>query len=384
MEDYREIMDYLKPRRDIKASDELRNKVKKAIDRKHRIHTSKKWLVGGISLTAVAALLLFIFIPSGISAKEILRDAIKAFGDSEDLEMVVEVRTPPVENFRYIDSRSEFVTHHIFVSSTDSLLKWRVNKGERIAVGNGNDIHTWIPSLNLGWHMKGHDNENILGYLSSFLNPKKILEIELENCINNKDTEYKVEKKGNDIILTVHTTPQGNFDNPYSLNTSISESENIRKYVIEADSKKLKSASVRIISGNHEIEVLRIASINYDSHNKDIWKLDDNVTFVEFEDNPTGLTGLSAEEAATTILNAFNNWNETILDKVMIHEVSETAFRERFQGAELISIGRSFISGNNNAVFVPYTLKLPDSTIQRHNLALQKTDYGGWIVVGGL
>ena len=99
---------------------------------------------------------------------------------------------------------------------------------------------------------------------------------------------------------------------------------------------------------------------------------------------PSGLIGLSAEEAASTILNAFADWNDSILTKVFIPEVLETAYRERFQGSMIISVGRPFKSGNNNSTFVPYSLKLKDGTIQRHNIALQKTEYGGWIVVGGL
>ena len=384
MEDYNEIIKYLEPSRDIKASDELRKKVRKSIKRDNRIRIARKWLLGGISFSAVAAMFLLVLIPSGVSAKEILWEAIDALRNSENIEMTVEVRTRPVENFRYINVNDDFVTHHIDIESTDSLFRWKVDKGERIAESNGTDIYTWLPSLNLGWHIVGNDKDNILGYLANFLTPRKILEKELENCLSNKNAEYKVVKNGTDIILTVHSSPQGNFDNPYMLNSSIAESETIRRYVIDSDSKRLISASVNVIANNREIEVLKVSSIDYDSQRKEIYKFDPTIRFVEIEMQPTGLIGLSAEEAASTILNAFADWNDSILTKVFIPEVSETAYRERFQGATLISVGRSFKSGNNNSTFVPYSLKLQDGTTQRHNIALQKTEYGGWIVVGGL
>lgn len=72
MDDYKDIKELLRPRRDIKASDELRRKVGKALERDRRNRIARKWLYGGISLTAVAALLLLVIVPSGLSAKEVL------------------------------------------------------------------------------------------------------------------------------------------------------------------------------------------------------------------------------------------------------------------------------------------------------------------------
>lgn len=383
MDKYKEIEELLKPRRDIKASDELRLKVIRAVDRSDRRKEVRKWIFGGISLGAVAAVLILLLIPSGLSAKEILAEAINALG-AEDIEMVVEVRTRPVENFGYIDVKEDFVTHHIFISGSDSLLRWRIDKGERIATGNGTDIYTWMPALKLGWHLSERDCEKTLGYMATLLTPRKILETELYNCIGSKGAEYTVNRSGDDIILTVHDMPQGNFDNLYLLNTSVAESENIRRYVIDADSNRLKSASVSVISGSREIPVLKIISINYGRHRNEICRLDDGIRYVETENQPVGLGGLSAEEAATTILNAFTNWDEAILDKVMMQEVADVAYRKKFCGARLISIGHSFTSGTGNSIFVPYTLELRDGTMQRHNIAMQKTDSGGWVVAGGL
>lgn len=384
MDDYKEIKELLKPRRDIKASDELRLKVIRAVERKNRKRVVRNWVFGGISLSAVATVLLLVFVPSGMSAKEILTEAINALGGTEDIEMIAEVRTRPVENFRYIDVNEDFVTHHIYIADSDSLLRWRIDKGERVATGNGTVIYTWMPALKLGLRLPESEEEKVLGYMATLLTPRKILETELDNCIDGKDGEYTVNKSGNDIILTVHAMPQGNFDNPYLLNSSIAESENIRRYVIDAESKRLKRATVSVIADSREISVLKITSINYGLHRNDICRLADGIRYVETEHGPVGLKGLSAEEAATTILNAFTDWNEAILDKVMMKEVSDVTYKEKFSGSRLISIGHSFTSGTGNSIFVPYTLELKDGTVQRHNIALQKTDSGGWIVVGGL
>ena len=383
MEDYKEIRELLKPRRDIKASDELRRKVRTTLDKKRTNRMLKNWVFGGISLSAVAAVLLLVLIPSGMSAREILSQAIEAMRNYDSIEMVVDVRTRPVENFRYIGLDDEFVTHHIDIVASDSLLNWRIDKGERVALSNGKDIYTWIPSVKLGFHITDTENENVLGYMANLLTPSMILESELQNCISNSDAEYTVSKSESDIVLTVHTAPQGNFENPYLLNSSILESENVRRYVIDVNTKELKSATVSVLSGGREIVVLKVMSINYNDKNN-IFPLPDGIKFVETENLPVGLKGLSAVEAASAILNALSEWNVTILDKVMMHEVSEAAYREQFSGSRLISVGRPFTSGSGNSTFIPYTLKLRDGTVQRHNIALQKTDSGGWVVVGGL
>lgn len=383
MEDYKDIRELLKPRRDIKASEELLKKVRWSFNKNRKNRILKKWIFGGISLSAVAAVLFLVLIPSGMSAKEILSKAIEAMRNCESIEMIVDIRTRPIENFRYISLEDEFVPHHIDIEVSDSLLCWRIDKGERVILSNGKDIYTWIPSIKLGLHLSETKNENILGYMANLLTPHMLLEAELQNCISNNNTEYKVSRSGSEIVLTVHAAPEGNFDNPYLLNSSISESENVRRYVIDANSKELKNATVSIISNGRKVDVLKVLSVNYDSHKLNLSRPDD-IKFVETENQSTGLKGLSAEEVATATLNAFTNWDEAILDRVMIHEVSEAAYKEQFQEAKLISIGRSFTSGSEHTTFVPYTLRLRDGTLQRHNIALQKTDSGGWIVVGGL
>lgn len=384
MRDYNEIIQILKPSHDIKASRSLHDKVKVALDQRKRKRVRQAWVYGGIGLSSVVAILILILLPSGVSAKQFLSEAINAMGNSGSMEMEVWIRTRPVENFRYIDPEDEFIGHKIELIRTDSVLKWSIDKGGRVAVGNGGEIYTWLPDMALGWHISNTDKENILGYLACLLNPRKILEEEYKNFVNNKEVDYKVIRSDNDIILTVQTPAQGNFENPYTLNTSITESENIRKYVIDADSKRLKRASVSIISGKSIIEVLKVDTIIYGIDNKDFLIPDKHVKFIEIEYQTGGMKGLSAEEVATIILNSFENWNEKIIHQVILPEISDKLLKEKFKGSKLISVGRAFNSGIASSVFIPYTLQLSDGSLQRHNLALQKTGSGGWIVAGGL
>lgn len=384
MEDYKEIKDLLTPRRDIKASARLRCRVGRAIENDRRKSSWRNFIWGGISLSAAAAVILLLLVPSRLSAKEILAEAISAMREAGNIEMVVEVRTRAIENFRYIDLHEDFVSHHIDISGADSVREWRIDKGDRVAVGRGGDIHTWIPALNLGMHLGNADRDDLLGYLANLLTPGRILETELNNCTNSSGSEYMVTRNGDEIWLTVHAGPEGNFENPYLLNTSIAESENIRRYVIDSRSKRLKSATVSVLSGNKETVVLKISSISYDSGPKNICRLPSDIHFIETEEGPSGLKGLSAEEAAATVLNAFSDWDTSILDKVLTREIAGKLYRDEFSGSKLISVGNAFTSGSENSTFVPYTLRLKDGSLRRHNIAIQKNDSDAWIVVGGL
>lgn len=385
MEDYKDIKDMLKPRRDFAASQELRNRINTTLENHTRKSHSKKWIWGISASCVAAAVLILILLPSGVSAKEILAQTLNSLLKSEGVEMTVEVRTRPMENFRYINLKDGFVEHHISVVKSDSTLTWRVDKGDRTAAGNNNVSYNWISQYNIGWSSGEAGSEDMLGEMAILLTPEKILENELDNCVNNAESTYSVSKKDGDIILTVHSQPKGDFSNPYKLNASIEESENIRRYVIDSTTKHLKSASVSILNGNRETEVLRITKINYGKPKNNLMDLPGNVRFIEM--SHTALQGIlvpTATEAASAFLNALEAWNDSILGVSIDENMRLSVLEPGLKGAVLESIDKAFISGNEDTYFVPYELRLPDGTHKRHNLALQKTNKGGWIVVGGL
>ena len=247
------------------------------------------------------------------------------------------------------------------------------------------DTYMWIKSLNVGWHFNDAPRADILGYLSVLTSPEKILEQELEQSVSATGAEYKVKNSGDEILLEVHSLPKGNFENPYLLNTSIEESENIRRYRLDARTKQLRSVSVCIIAGGKEVEVLKISKIDYDTHIQDITQLPVNVHFVEYRDDmASGLAGLSAVEVASAVLNAFKDWDTEILYRAIDPSFAEAAYKAGLKGAILLNVGQPFTSGSGDNIFVPYRLQLPDGGMKQHNLALRKLHNGGWIVTGGL
>ncbi len=385
MDEYKDIKDLLKPRRDFAASEELRNRIDLTLDSFAHKRKTLWWLWSVGASCVAAAVLLFILLPMGMSAKEILTDTINALKNTGSIEMTIEVRTRPMENFRYINMAEDFVVHDIFITKSDSTIYWRIDKGDRTALGNMQGIYNWINQLNIGWRTNNNDPKELLGEMAILLTPEKILEAELQNCVNNSDAHYNIEKKNGEIILTVHYKAQGDFSNPYILNTSIAESENVRNYVIDAATKHLKKASVSIINGRQKTEVLKITNIVYDASNQDLLAFPSGIKFIDTPNNSLqGLTGLSATEAASAFLNALETWNMSILENTVDNNMLSAIYEQDLKGSTLVSVGKSFTSGNEGLTFVPYTLQLPNGTQKQHNLALHKNEQGGWIIVGGL
>lgn len=385
MDEYNDIKDLLKPRRDFAASDELRYRIGATLDSNTRKRRHLRWVWGLGTSCVAAAMLILILVPTGMSAKEILTATLSTLLNTGGIEMTVEVRTRPMENFRYINLSDDFVIHDISIAKSESNLSWRIDKGGRTATGDNDVIYNWIDQLNIGWRTVNAAPDEILGEMAILLTPEKILESELQNCLNHTDAGYKLQKKGDEITLTVHSRPRGNFSNHYMLNTSVAEPENIRRYVIDASTMHLKSASVSVINDKKETEVLKITKIVYRNPEANLTVLPSDIKFIDLSyNNLQGLTGLTATEAASAFLNALESWNVAILDNAVDANMKNGMYEKDLKGSVLVSVGKSFTSGNEGTTFVPYELRTHNGTYKRHNLALQKSSQGGWIVVGGL
>jgi hypothetical protein len=387
MDEYNDIRALLKPRRDVKASAQLRSRVKSDMIAR-RTRRSRGWLWGGISAAVAAAVLILIFVPTGATARsshDLLQASLSTIAGVDAFEMELEVRTSPNDNFSYIDPEADFVKHHISVERTDSVTVWRLDKGSRKAMHNRQGTYLWIESLHCGWYSQ-NPQWKVAGSLSVFLSPSQIMEAELALTLNDKQAKYNIDKNGNEIILTIHSMPNGDFTNPYMLNHSIAESESYRRYVIDAESKQLKSAVVSFVVDGQQVEMIRLTSIMYGARNRDIAALPRDIDFINLDQQvrTEGISGVNAKEAASIIFNAFKNWNMEILGKVLDDAMLPVTERT-YRGAELINLGEPFKSGNDpNMTFVPYTVRFSSGEIKEHNLSLTLTANDSWIITGGL
>lgn len=387
MDEYKDLKDLLKPRRDIKASDSFRRKIKGETDIRTGHIISRRWFWGGaLSLGAtVAAVLILIFVPAGMSAKQVLAETISALKKAGNIEMKVKIRTESREIFSQINPDAEFTTHDIKLQRADSAQYWYISKGERTAEKNSNGLYMWLEKFNIGWHYS-QQQPNVLGYLNVLMQPEDIFESELQYTLSNPASNHKITKKNGEILLTIHSPRKGDFSNPYALNTSIDESENIRRYVIDERDFHLKSASVSIVVDSREIEVLKVTDIDYNPKEFNLPSIPDHICFIE-DDNQqrAGIPGLDPRETAYVFLNALSTWDTGILHKFLSDEEAEEIYRSTYEGASLLSLGQPFKSGSNQyMVFVPYILRLNDGYIKKMNIALVKYPESNWVFDGGL
>lgn len=386
MDDYKDIKALLKPRRDIKASEAFRKTIENEIHRREHIGLRWRFVLGGLTLGAAAAILILLFVPSGMSAKEILAKAFYAIRKSSGIEMKVDIRTESRENFEQIIPNAEFVTHSIILQRCDSTTYWYVTKGERSAEKNPNGLYVWIAPFKIGWHYTEYDY-NVLGYLNTLLKPESILESELQSAMSESGTHYEVAKRNNEIILTVYSIPEGDFTNPYALNGSVEESENIRRYVLDAGNYHLKSSTVSMMVDGKEVEVLKMTDIDYNPKNKRLPSPPSDITFIEDRETtaPSGITGLDSRETASVFLNALFNWDTEILYKFLYPIEAEEIYRPIYEGSSLLTLGRPFKSGvNPYIVYVPYTIRLKNGNVKKFHLALTRYSGDAWLFDGGL
>ena len=342
-----------------------------------------------LSASGIAACvaLTLIFNPGKLSASTLLQDAISYLSDIRSMVMEVEIRTSPTENFKLITPDSAFVNHQISVVYGDKMA-WSVNKQGRMATGEGEIAYTWIPDYHIGWKTdKG--KEKCLYFISTLLEPNHILQQELELSQKQDGDEYLVKTVGDEIFLTVHAYRHYNYTNGYLLNTSLEDAEHIRHYVFDKATKQLKQLSVSIISDGKETEVLRTKRIDYSVAlgMDEVVDIPKDIDFID-DDSPSTkrkyiYSDLSAKEVAEKMLNAFEHWDEEVLDELMPASVAEF-YRSLFEGSKLLSIGNPFTSGSLPYEYVPYVLQLRDSITVQHNLSLSKDGQGEWIFCGGL
>lgn len=384
MDKYNELRDLLKPRRDIKASEEFRHKIENEIASRTRSRLGKVYVWAAASVGMAATILMFGIFPNDVSATDVLKNAIESISNVQHIEMKAEIRTYSHEIFEQIDPNADFISHDFIIQRKDSSTYWYINKGQRCAEKNSTGLYVWLDKYNLGWHYEGKEPD-VLGYLNILIYPEKILESEYQNLSSMAYSDYKISRRGEEIIFSIHSLPDGNYTNPYSLNTSIHQSENIRKYILDAKDCRLKYASVSIISDAQETEVLRVTDINYDTTNESLPSIPDKIAFIDENKKMLGIPGLNAMESASVFLNAFYDWNTEILYRFINPLEAEDIYKSLYDKASLIDIGYTFKSGSNpNIVFIPYTLRLRDGYIKKGNLAMANYSYGTWTFDGGL
>lgn len=243
-----------------------------------------------------------------------------------------------------------------------------------------------------GLALKAGADAGFVEWMQILLDPVKILRKEKDFATGN-DAKYNINDKGNTIILTVQAKALGDFRNTYALNKSIPESNNRRVYTFDKFTNLLKSFEVYIDSAGREIQVIHLKTIKYNQPVDEavfIIDLPLNITWLSVNDmfNNTGLKVITSEEAAKQFFTACQkeDW-ESVSQLIPGFKNSaqlQQAVKEQYGGLTIISIGKSFKSGQYVGEFVPYKIKCKNGYVKTFNLALRcDNPEKKWMVDGG-
>lgn len=391
----------LKPRIKISANKELKDEIISSVKLNNKAEKnvfyfqSKTWK----KIIAIAAVLIFVlvFIPvlnqgkqHGIcsaSAAQIIFDKYKkSLLNLKSIYMRFKIRTLEGDNFEYIDTKENFVEHHIWKQYNEAG-KWKIEKPGRTVLMDGKNMFLYIKDSQFGF--KGPVQSGFVEWLKILLDPSLIMDAEKKFAEKN-NAEYFIQENEKLIILTVKAKALGEFKNDYALNSSVLESNNRRVYTFGKFTGLLRSMQVYIEKNKIETLVINIADIQY---NKII---SENVFAIELpkgsiwkditeDESPKSkeFANISSNEAAKIFFEscASENWEKA----KKLFPFIENDVKEFYGKLTIINIGKPFKSGLYSGEFVPYEIKLKSGIIKKWNIALRNDNKEKiWQVDGGI
>lgn len=318
-------------------------------------------------------------IESSMNASQLIRSMVITF----------RVRTDAFDNFSLVGTNYQMVKHTIH-KTFGTPEKWRLEKEGRILVSDGQ--FQYLQAIKSQQFYRATIGYNMAEWFQILLEPAKILMKEQGN-LKGKDSKFKMEEKGEEILFTITSGAQGNFINDYCRNTSILESDNRREYVFDKNTKLIKSLRIFILEGKKETLILELDKIDYNT------SIDSALISMVI---PAGATwndltqtidsdvfkNISSRRAAELLFEgmAKRNWElvtQTFsLFKGTTQNVNE--LKDIYGGLTILGIGEPFKSGQYPGEFVPYKVKLKSGKVKRHNLAMRNDNPNKvWIVDGG-
>ncbi|MDR0907971.1 MAG: hypothetical protein LBM63_05145 [Rikenellaceae bacterium] len=349
-----------------------------------RIVASAAAVVVAVVVVAVSVM------PTRANASEvgsILDRSIAASDDVRTMTMKLYVRTTPQENFAYTSPREEMVEHTLVVARGDNPadVKWRLDKGGRHVVFNGETKYLWGDGATYGF--KGDADTHFEEWFNILLDPELVLM--REKSALEEGVKYTIEDNADETILTAKVKAQGDYSqSDYMMFSSISESPTSRELVFDRATGLLKYLTIYVEAFGTKRLVVDVKSIEYDQP-VDETALISIPTGLDWLDvtapTPAGqFSNISALQAATLIADAIDSDNISSVREVFARYDFE-AVGDRFSGAKVLKRGKLFRSGQYVGVFVPLKVKYADGRTEKVTLALRNDNPNHtWLVDGGI
>ena len=354
-----------------------------------------RWLVGiGAATTAAVVISLAVFSPkTKAMAADVMTRGITAASQVTSVHLQGRMRTPPADNFAYIDARTEFVPIELW-KEFGGLKRWRVEKPGRIAVMDGASTLLFIrPDL-----ARKVSRATSSAFDTDWLHRVADIEQTLSYGLKMAQT------KGWKMELTRHTDPSGVVHavvtietvsglgaNDYLANKFIGTANLREVFRFDDQSGKLEALQILVRGESDYTLIFETTKIDYDeplAASVLTMDLPADVRWAGETLPPVANAGkyasMTAETAARTFFEACGreDWGEAA---AFFHSSPSDRLRTGLGRLKLLNLGESFTSAAYPGRFVPYEIQLRNGSVRKHNLALKHdAKTGRWYVDGGI
>jgi len=340
------------------------------------------------AVLAICIILPFVLKSNEMNAMTLLQESIKKTQEIKSMVVKLLMKTRQQDNFDAIDLNNDF-SEIVIKEKFDNQKLIRVEKEGRLAIFDGEKSYLWIKhseEVLVVNAFAGFFGEDVIYHL---LNPTALLENAQKIAeLNNSKTTVK--EKKNQIILTIETKAQGNYDNPYLKNSSISDSDSKSVYVFNSTTKLLEKLEISILIKGKYKTVLKTESIKYDLPitNEEIVDLPKNLNFKPYKAELTNAE-LSKVTSKVAVEKSFKALIKNDISNVKEFFEQYSAFipqlLEMFNGSEILEIGEPFKSGQYPGEFVPIKIKFSNGETRDFNFAVRNDNKNkAWVLDGGL
>lgn len=355
-------------------------------------HSRIVWQVSAVAALVIAGL----FVGLGIGGPSPAHAAASLFcqgqqtmGSTAAVEMEMQVRTLPDDNFAYIDPKAGFVPHVMRIRY-GSPTCWRMEKPGRVACCDGERQYMWAPATGSGWIFD--QSGSALEDFALLIDPRLLLSCEEAiSTERNPGVKYVHTTEGGSERIVVSALAQRVNDAVHArLGHGIDERDSRREYTFDKLTGRLTGFRVLVLDDGKEVPVVETTRIDYDvpleADSLVARPAGDAIAWIDLTriDCKGGLTDMTADEAARRIVAAFGNWDRLVLDKAMPYYPLELV-KSRYAGAELVEVESPFRSGTYAGVFVPCQIRQRDGQVVSLRLALRNDNpEKAWVVDGGI
>jgi len=387
-----EVLEHLRPKRKIAASNFFKERVMKAIAEENSRtgsrasrHSWPRWAM----LACAAAILILVLpmLPSGAGKSPgitLLAQSVQAMSNIQTVHITGRIRTLPGDNFEIIGTDYDFVPIEIWREYTNPP-RWRIEKPGRVVAMDGASAILYMAKSNEA--VKGTPGAGLVNWLRPLLDPQSILEKELSAARQGAAQAYVNESNGV-LTATVQRTARGDFANDWARNRSIPESDHSCVYRFDAATKRLQSLQVIVKAAGKEAVVADFDAIRYNEQlPAELFTLQlpaDVDWLSDTPSKPVHKTFSGPRDVAVFFFEAMarEDW-DSLLQVSSGNRVPEMVQRT-YGGLKVIQIGEPFQSGIVPGYFVPYQVHLRDGYIKSFKLHV-RNDNGSqrWMVDGG-